>query len=202
MSRLLDLQSNAPVCLSDVNRFGVQQDLNPILLKNPGDFFRDIPVFAGEQLSTQLNNRYAAAKAPEELSKLHSNVAAAQDQQVLGHGVEFHDGHVVESRNVVQAIKVGSGRAGTGIDKDKLGGEDTMSAIVRTDFNRPWTSGGTSEPGIAENQLEIRRLFDARLTAVAKFVDNVALALANFSKIDTNRPGVHSIISSPSREIG
>src|ERR1700674_4642475 len=123
---------------------------------------------------------------------------------MLGDSVEFHDGHVVESRNVVQAIQFGAGRAGTGIDKDIFGGERGLSTIVRADFNRPWTSRRASELRVAENQLKIRRLFDARLTAIAKFVDYVAFALANFSKIDTNiaRAGVNSIIGSAPREIG
>src|ERR1700686_1560785 len=123
---------------------------------------------------------------------------------MLGDSVEFHDGHVVESRNVLQAIQFGTGRAGTGIDKDIFGGERALSTIVRADFNRPWTSRRASELRVAENQLKIRRLFDARLTAIAKFVDNVAFALANFSKIDTNiaRASVHSIIGGAPCEIG
>src|SRR6266478_1757853 len=120
---LLNLQPNTPVCLSDANHFGVQQDLNSILLKNLCDFFRDVGVFASEQLSTQLNNCHTAAKTPEELSKLHTDVAATHDQQVLGNRVELHNGHVVESRNVVQAIQFGPSRAGAGIDKDIFGGE-------------------------------------------------------------------------------
>src|ERR1700686_2794557 len=127
---LLHLQPNVPVRLPDANRSCVQQDLNSVLLKNLGDFFRDIRVFAGEQLSAQLNNCHAASEAPEELSKLHTNVATVQDQQMLGNSVEFHDGHVVQSRNVVQAIQFGLRRAGTGIDKDIFGGERALSAIV------------------------------------------------------------------------
>src|SRR3981081_2248241 len=120
---LLDLHSNVRARLANATYLGVQQDLNPVLLKNLGDFFRDVWVFAGEQLSAQLNNRYPAAKAPEELSKLHADVAATQYQQVFGNRIELHDGHVVESRNVVQAIQFGPCRAGTGIDKDIFGGQ-------------------------------------------------------------------------------
>src|SRR3989442_4741441 len=45
------------------------------------------------------------------------------DQKMVGNRVELHNGHVVESRNVVQAIQFRPGRAGTGIDKDIFGGE-------------------------------------------------------------------------------
>src|SRR3981081_2323696 len=105
---LLDLHSNGRARLANATYLGVQQDLNPVLLKNLGDFFRDVWVFAGEQLSAQLNNGHAAAKAPEELSKLHSDIAAAQYQQVLGNRIEFHDGDVVQSRNVVEAFQFGT----------------------------------------------------------------------------------------------
>src|SRR3984893_13326175 len=203
-SRLLVLETNVPIRLPDTTHSGVQQDLNPVLLKNLGDFFGDIRVFAGEQLSAPLNNRHAAAETPEELSKLRTDVATAQDQKMLGNSVEFHHGHVVQRRNVVQAIHFRPGGAGTGIDKDIFGGERALSAIVRADVNRRCTLRRITKPGLAENQLKIRSPFDARLAAVAKFVDNVALALANSSKIDTNiaRAGVHSIIGGAPCEIG
>src|ERR1700737_787508 len=127
---LLNLHSKVRARLANANYLGVQQDLNPVLLKNLGDFFRDVWVFTGEQLSAQLNNGYAAAKAPEELSKLHADVAATQYQQVLGNRIEFHDGDVVERRNVVEAFQLGKRGAGTGIDKDIFGGERALRAIL------------------------------------------------------------------------
>src|ERR1700682_1096026 len=45
-----------------------------------------------------------------------------------------------------------------------------LRAIVRADVNRRCTLGRITKPGLAENQLKIRSLFDARLAAVAKFV--------------------------------
>src|ERR1700730_4376876 len=117
MALLLDLQSNAPVCLADANRSCVQQDLNIVLLQNLGDFFRDVGVLATEQLTSRLNNRHATAEAPEELSKFQTDEAAAQDQQVIGNSVEFHDGGVVQSRYVIQAIQPGARGTGACIDE-------------------------------------------------------------------------------------
>src|SRR5207245_3541834 len=118
---LLDLQLNAPVNLSDVNRSCLQQDLNPVLLQDLSNVSRDVGVLAGEQLASRLNNRHATAEAPEQLSKLQTNVATAQDQQVIGNNIEFHDGGVVQSRNVIQAIEPGTRGPGAGIDKDVFG---------------------------------------------------------------------------------
>src|SRR5260370_25663501 len=103
-SRLLVFETNVPIRLPNTTHSGVQQDLNPVLLKNLGDFFSDIRVFAGEQLSAQLNNRHAAAETPGQLSKLHTDVATAQDQKMLRNSVEFHNVHFVQIPNVVQAI--------------------------------------------------------------------------------------------------
>src|ERR1017187_6863233 len=46
MALLLDLQSNAAIRLAHAIRIRVQQDLNSILLKYLGDFFRDVGVLA------------------------------------------------------------------------------------------------------------------------------------------------------------
>src|SRR5205807_5493840 len=76
--------------------------------------------------------------------------------------------------------------------------EAVLNAIFRADFNYLWTS----KPGIAEDQIEVRGLFDARLNAVAKFVHDVALAFPDLSKIDTDWAGMHSIIGGAPREVG
>ena len=193
---MLDFQSNS-VRLRDARRSCVQQDLNAILLKNFEDRFRNVGIFASKQLASPLDNGDAASKAPEELSKLQSDVAAAEDQQVFGDGVEFHDGYVVESRNIVQAMQRRTSGAESGIDENIFGGESALSAIFRANFNRPWTG----KPGIAEDQVEVRRLFDFRPTAVAETVHDVALALANFSQINIDRAGEHSIVGATPREV-
>src|SRR5947209_6863230 len=121
MAVLLDLQLNAPVNLSDMNRSCLQQDLNTVLLQDLANFSRDVGVLASQQLASRLNNRYTTAEAPKQLSKLQTNVATAQDQQVIGNNIEFHDGGVVQSRNIIQAIEPGTRGTGAGIDKDVFG---------------------------------------------------------------------------------
>src|SRR5438552_1962038 len=74
---LLDLQLNAPVNLSDVNRSCLQQDLNPVLLQDLANFSRDVGVLTSQQLAGRLNNSHTTAEAPKQLSKLQTNVATA-----------------------------------------------------------------------------------------------------------------------------
>src|SRR5436190_23168504 len=77
MAVLLDLQLNAPVNLSDMNRSCLQQDLNTVLLQDLGNFSRDVGVLASKQLASRLNNRHTTAEALKQLSKLQTNVATA-----------------------------------------------------------------------------------------------------------------------------
>src|SRR5256885_16624006 len=72
---LLDLQLNAPVNLSDMNRSCLQQDLTTAFLQDLPKFCPDVGVLAGDQLASRLNNRYTTAEAPKQLSKLQTNVA-------------------------------------------------------------------------------------------------------------------------------
>src|SRR6266852_2559407 len=98
---MLDLKVNNRACLADAGRSRVEQDLNSVLAKNPGDCFRNIGILAHEQLPSRLNDGYAAAEAPEELPKLQPDIAAAQNQQVIGNRVELHDGSIVQEGNTV-----------------------------------------------------------------------------------------------------
>ena len=76
---------------------------------------------AGEQLAGRLNDRHAAAETAEKLSKLETDVAAAEDQQVVGNGIQFHDGGVVQKWSAIQTIQPGTRGTGAGIDEDVLG---------------------------------------------------------------------------------
>src|SRR5207244_11772004 len=114
-------QLNAPVNLTNINRSCVQQHLNPVLLQDLANFSRDVGVLTSQQLAGRLNNRHTTAEAPKQLSKLQTNVATAQDQQVIGNSIEFHDRGVVQSRNIIQAIQPRTRGPGAGIDKDVFG---------------------------------------------------------------------------------
>ena len=50
---LLDFESNSPICLAHTSRLRVQDDLDPVLLQDLGNFFCDVRVLAGQQLGSQ-----------------------------------------------------------------------------------------------------------------------------------------------------
>src|ERR1019366_1914779 len=98
MALLLDLQPNAPLRLAHAIRSRVQQDVNPVLLKYPGHFFRDIGILAIEQLASGLDDGHATTEAAKHLPKLQADISASKNQQMLRNGVQLHDGDWIGSR--------------------------------------------------------------------------------------------------------
>ena len=95
--RRLDRQGDAvAVGLRHATRVGLQQDLDAVLAQDGGDGVGDVGVFAAEQALAALHDGHPAAEAAEHLAELQPDVAAAEDDQVVGNRVEFHDrGRVV-----------------------------------------------------------------------------------------------------------
>src|SRR5580700_9446058 len=76
--------------LSHALYFGVEQNVDAILLQDRQNFSGDVRIFVAEQLRRSLRDGHAAAKAAKELAEFKSDVAATDDQEMLGDGVEFH----------------------------------------------------------------------------------------------------------------
>src|SRR5262249_14809515 len=55
---------------------------------------------------------------------------------------------------------------------------------------------------VAEDQFQVRGLFDAALAAIAETVDDVALALANSFHVNGDGPGAHAIVGSAASQVG
>jgi hypothetical protein len=69
----------------------VQQDIDTVLAQHIENGPGDIRVLAAKELGAALDDRHPAAETAEHLPKLEPNVASAEDQQVLGHLIQFHD---------------------------------------------------------------------------------------------------------------
>src|ERR1700720_1060133 len=82
--------------LSHALDFGMEQNVDAILLQDRQNFSGDVRIFAAEQLRSLLRDGHAAAKSAEKLAEFKPDIAAADDEEMLGNGVEFHDGRAVE----------------------------------------------------------------------------------------------------------
>ena len=90
--------------LRDRVGIGVEQDVDAIIAENGCDGIGDVCVFVTEQLWTAVHDRDAASESPEHLRELDADVAAADDEEVRGKGVQFHDGRRVQRRHPVEAV--------------------------------------------------------------------------------------------------
>ena len=83
-----------------------------LALEDALDLGRDLVVLAGDQPVAVLEHRDARAEAPVHLRELQADVAAADDQQVLGQEVDGHHRGVGEDRHVGDALPRGQRPAG------------------------------------------------------------------------------------------
>src|ERR1035438_392683 len=197
MVLLLDLQPNAPLRLAHAIRSRVQQDVNPVLPKYLGDFFRDVGVLAIEQLAGGLDDGHPTTEAAKHLPKLQADVAASKNQQMLRNRVQLHDGSAVKKGYGLQAVECRHRGTRTCVDEDLLRSECKLAAVFLPDEQR--LSAG--ETGLAEDQLKICRLCNASLAASAKAVHDIALALPDTLHVDADVSGANAIISASPRQI-
>src|ERR1035441_419564 len=129
MAVLLDLQPNAAFRPAHAIGIRVQHGLNSVLLKYPGDFFRNVRVLAGEQLTSRLDNGHATAEAAKHLPKLQADISASEDQQMLWNGVQLHDGSAVEKGHGFQAVNCWHGWTRPCVDEYLVGDEGSLAAV-------------------------------------------------------------------------
>ncbi len=142
----------------------MKKTFDAILLHDGENFSGNVGVFAAKQLRCSLNDGDAAAKAAKELAKFEADVPAADDQKMLGHGVQFHDGSAVEIRNVLQAFERRHGGAAASVDENFIGSKRALRTVLHSNLNR----ARAREAGFSEQKIEIGSFFDVGLVAVAE----------------------------------
>ena len=73
----------------DAKHLGCEKDVDFFGSENAPDFFRDVRILAAKELRPMLDHGDAAAEAPVGLGEFEAHIAAAENDQVLGHPVEF-----------------------------------------------------------------------------------------------------------------
>src|SRR5262249_37085094 len=87
----------------DVEYVGPEKDIDPFGAEDAADFFGNVRVLAGEKLRPVLDHGDAAAEAPVRLGELEADVAATEDDEVLGQPVEFEQFDVRHRAGIRQA---------------------------------------------------------------------------------------------------
>ena len=91
------------------------------------DRLGDVGVLVGDQARTLLDHGDGGAEAAEGLGELEADVAAADDDQVLGQGVEGEQRAVGQRGDPVDAGQVRHRGAGADVEEDAPGGERAVA---------------------------------------------------------------------------
>ncbi len=81
----------------------------------------DVVVFAGRQSLALFDHGDACAEAAVHLSEFQRDVTAADDDEMVGHRVEFEDRHVGQVVDVGQSGDVRHDRAAADVEEDPVG---------------------------------------------------------------------------------
>ena len=101
-------------------------DGDALVLEDVPDGRRDVLVLARGQPRTLLDDGDLGAEAPVHLRELQRDVAAADDDEMLGHGVEFEDADVGQVVDVGQPRHVGHHGPPADVEEDPVGLEDPV----------------------------------------------------------------------------
>ena len=146
----------------------------------------DVFVFAGQNTFAAVDDGYLAAEAAKHLSEFEADVAAAQDQQMLGNFLQIHDRDVGEERHGIEA---GDGRnlwVGAGVDEDFFAFESFVPDLhlMRAD-----------ESSAAVNQANVRAAVDSFLNGIAKTLHDTIFSGDDLREVD----GYFTYMNAPAR---
>ena len=154
---------------------------------------RDLAVLAGDQAVAVLEHGHARAEAPVHLGELEADVAAADDQQVLGQEVDRHHRGVVEHRHVGDAFPGRQDRAAADVDEDLRRLQDRAVDLDRV---------RADEAGMAPDQAQVLRPADPLVEAFDRLADHRVLARLHRLHVDAHRPGIHPPVGGAPGDVG
>ena len=101
----------------------VEANVDVFGLENVADRGGNILVLAADQARAALDDGHFAAEAPIHLREFETDIAAADDDQMLRQEIDVHHGAVGEIGYGVDAGDIGDGRPAPGIDEDAISAE-------------------------------------------------------------------------------
>ena len=148
----------------------------------------NLGVFARDNLWAVMKDRDATAKAAEHLAKFEADVAASEDEKVIGNSGELHERFVGQVRH---AIETGNRRnAGAAADID-----ENFFAFEQFGADLELVRG--NETRVVTIKPQVGALIHLLLPAAAKAKDDFVLLSDDFGEVDAHARGV----GSPSRGV-
>ena len=158
---------------------GVGEDVDAFGGEDLGEGFGDIGVFARKDPGGAFEDGDATAEAAQGLGEFEADVAAAEDGEVCGEGVEFEGFDVGEGLCVGEAGDGVDGGAGAGADDEGVGGEGAGFAVGEGEEH----GFGGDEAAFAEEEIDVG-LGETVLVHLDEAVDHGAFAVADGAHVD------------------
>jgi hypothetical protein len=109
---------------------------------------RDIGIFSAGEPRPRLDYRHSAAEPAIGLRQFQSDIAAADDDEVVGQSIELERLDIGQRLGGSEPRNLRDRRARADIDRDTIAGQHSHAAVVQTDLDRLWRN----EPTRAHDQ--------------------------------------------------
>ncbi len=131
-----DDAERSPRCPSTRSASAPEQDVDLLVGEQAPQRVGDVGILAGEELRAVLDDGDAAAEAPVGLRELEADVAAAEDDQVLGQAVELEQLDVRQRRRGEARESAGSSGRVPRLRKTRSPLSSARAAVVQRHFDR------------------------------------------------------------------
>ena len=127
----VDADRNAFFVRGKRDAFGLHTEGDAFFFQDRLDGLGNVRIFPGDEVRTLLDDRHLGSEAAVHLGEFQPDIAAADDDQMLGQEVDVHHGRVGEVAHSVDARHGRHVGAAADIDEDALGAE-SVSPLTAT----------------------------------------------------------------------
>jgi hypothetical protein len=145
-----------------------------------------------------LHDRDLRAEAPEHLGELQAHVATAEDQQVIWHLVQLHDGRRVQRADGVDPFDGYPAWPCPDVYKHALGTQLDRITVVEPNLEFP----GACKAGFAADQIQVLGVIEALLASAAEAVRDIALAPSHLDHVHVHGAVLDAVVGGAAVKVG
>src|SRR5882672_5415610 len=176
----------------ECHALGAGADHDTLALENGADFGGDVVVFARQELVEFLDHGDFGAEAAVGLRKLEADIAAADDDEVLGHAVHFHYRAVGQVGHLADSGEFGHERAAADVEEDPGG-------LQRPAVHVEGARGG--EARVAADQGDVLHALDPVGHAVRRMLHDAVLARLDRLHVHAHVAGGEAVFAAAPRRV-
>lgn len=169
-----------------------QLEAHALGFEDGADTVGHVPVLPRQQARRALDHRHFGAEAPHHLRELQADVAAPDDDKVLGHAVELHDRAVVQRGHAVDARQRRPQRAPAQVEDDAWRRQPPARHLER---------GRCHEARLADDHLRMVEPAHPGFDARARLLHDRVLAGLDAGHVDLQAPGGEAELLAAPRQV-